>query len=113
MALLAVTAVVCAQVVRVVGTRGYGFAGPEGDQPVDSQFLFHVHRVLRPDTQPSPVRGSFQFRVEDNTPPDSIGNAPDRLRVEFFAVNSSTPSFTYEGVVKRGDIEVFALNATP
>lgn len=168
LALLAITAVVYAQVVRVVGARGFGFAGPENNNLIDSQFMFQVYRALRPDTLPNPIRGAFQFNalqsstvrrvsinvprirslevdlerrtatfsgpatailpfanatqrvtgfariyVEDNTRPDRASDTPDFLRVEFFTTNSSTPNFVYEGVVKRGDIEVFELTTSP
>ncbi|MCX7926152.1 MAG: hypothetical protein N2554_10115 [Fimbriimonadales bacterium] len=59
------------------------------------------------------ISGVARIYVEDNTRPDVAGESPDFLRVEFFTANASTPNFVYEGVVKRGDIQVFELSANP
>lgn len=53
------------------------------------------------------TQGIVFVRVEDNRGPDSTEGEPDKIAVGFSTAPDAEPTFTYRGVVLRGDIRVF------
>jgi hypothetical protein len=53
------------------------------------------------------ARGVVVVRVDDNRTPRDRQGDPDTIRVAFYTDENSDPAFTYEGVVRLGDILVY------
>ena len=53
------------------------------------------------------ARGVVVVQVDDNRTPRDRQGDPDTIRVAFYTDENSDPAFTYEGVVRLGDILVY------
>jgi hypothetical protein len=78
----------------------------------EAQFSGPAIAVRRTRTGIERARGTAIVRVHDRRNPREAEGDPDTIAVAFFTAQSSEPSYSYRGGVRRGDIVVFELSSS-
>jgi hypothetical protein len=79
----------------------------------EAQFSGPAVAVRRTRTGIERARGIAVVSVQDRRRPNESEESPDTIAVAFFAAQSSEPSYTYRGAVRRGDIVVYEVSSSP